>query len=116
MGVVFKHDNKIYQATNLDKKLKRLKIDKAEIEILSEVDNSQLEKEYIRLTREDKDDSNESWYNPRLYTFKNYKTGESIVSIYTNLNSLSGIVENVNDYEQTQKTNIENDWDKAGPI
>lgn len=99
MGTVFKYDDKIYQATNLDKKLKRLKIDKSVIEILSEVDNSQLEKEYIKYTKEEKEEPSESWHNPRLYTFKNNKTGETIISIYDNLDNLIGIV-NVNDYER----------------
>lgn len=98
MGTIFKHNDRIYQATNLDKKLKRLRIDKSEIEILSEVDNSQLEKEYIKYTKEAKEIPEESWRNTRLYTFKNNKTGETIVSVYNNLDHLIGIVENVNDY------------------
>lgn len=102
MGIIFKHNNKIYQATNLDKKLKRLRINKQDIEILSEVDNNLLEKEYIKYNQEQKEVQDEAWHKLNLYTFKNNKTGETIVSIYDNLNNLIGI-ENVNDYERVQE-------------
>lgn len=99
MGTIFKYNDKIYQATNLDKKLKRLKIDKSDIQILSEVDNSELEKEYIKYNQEQKNIPDENWHNPRLYYFKNNKTKETIISIYDNLDNLNGII-NVNDYER----------------
>lgn len=96
MGTIFKYNDKIYQAINLDKKLKRLRINKQDIEILSEVDNSELEKEYIKYNQESKEDSND-YKQPKLYTFKNKKTGETIISIYDNLNNLKDYI-NVNDY------------------
>lgn len=105
MGTIFKHNNKLYQATNLNKKLKRLKIQLSDIEVLKEVDNSELEKEFVKLTNEQKEESTESWHNPRLYYYLNPSTGYSITSIYPDLN--------VNGYERTSQEVLERLWNKT---
>lgn len=104
MGHIFKYNNKIYQATNLDKKLKRLRLNKLDIEILSEVDNFELEKEYIKFTKDKKEEPQESWHNPRLYYYLNPNTGYSITSIYPNVN--------VDGYEQVSKELLNDLWNK----
>lgn len=90
MATIFKYKDKYYQTTNLDKKLKRLKISNKDIKILFEgdVDKNELERLFIKLTQEEKEIPNESWHNPTLYKFYNPSTKETIVSIYDNLDHL----------------------------
>lgn len=97
MAAIFKYNDKIYQCMSLDKKLKRLKIDKDDIDILLERDltQSELEKEFINLTRF----CAESVLKEiKLYQFKNRITGETIISIYSTLDNLSNLI-NINDYD-----------------
>lgn len=51
MASIFKFNNKLYQAMNLDKKLKRLKINKEDIDIIynADVTKQELENKYIQL-------------------------------------------------------------------
>lgn len=80
MNTTFKYQNQIITTPNLEKKLKKMKLTLEDIEIISE------KKE------EEKEDTN--WRT--LYYFKT-KTGETITSIYPNLDNLKEFV-NVNDY------------------
>jgi hypothetical protein len=69
MGKIFKYNNKLYQANNLDKKLKRLKLNKSDIEIIEEVDNDKLENRFVELTG-----GNKKEYIPNEeYTLKWYR-------------------------------------------
>lgn len=99
MSAIFKYNNKYYQATNLDKKLQRLKISKNDVEILFEGDLNkiELEKKFLELTKRETEECKESWHNPRLYYFCNLKTNETISSIYNNLDDLNSII-NINDW------------------
>lgn len=99
MAVIFKHKNKYYQAINLNKKLKRLKISEDDIEILFEGVQSELEKKFLELTRKEKEIPDESWHNPKLYYFININTNETITSVYDNLNHIPHI--NQNDWIKT---------------
>lgn len=94
MATIFKYKNKIYQAINLDKKLKRLKVSENDIEILfqGELSQSELEKKFLELTNSIKEIPTENWHNPNLYYFKNIKTNETIVSIYPTLDNLKNII------------------------
>lgn len=82
MNITFKYQNQIITTPNLEKKLKKMKITLADIEIIPESD---------KVT--EKEDTN--WRT--LYHFKNPKTGETITSIYDNLDNLKEFI-NVNDY------------------
>ena len=88
MATIFKYNNEVYQCVNLKKKLKRLKIEESDIEILfeGELSQSDLEKKYLELTQvnEDIDDND----NVKLYYFINPKTKETISSIYPTLERL----------------------------
>lgn len=88
MATIFKHKNEIYQCVNLQKKLKRLEIDESDIEILfeGELSQSELEKKYLELIQDGKEeiDHNEI----KLYSFYNPKTKETILSIYPDLERL----------------------------
>lgn len=101
MAVIFKYKDKTYQAINLDKKLKRLKISSSDIDTLysGELSQSELEKKFLEFTREEKEIPNESWHNPKLYRFYNKKDKTTILSIYDSLDNLKNNV-NVNDYER----------------
>lgn len=83
MNTTFKYQGQIITTPNLEKKLKKMKITLADIEIILE-STKVIEKE----------DAN--WRT--LYYFKNRKTGETITSIYNNLDNLKEYV-NVDDYE-----------------
>lgn len=54
MATIFKYNNKLYQAMNLDKKLKRLKINKEDIDIVYNAEVNQLELERIYLQMQGK--------------------------------------------------------------
>lgn len=88
MATIFKHNNEVYQCVNLKKKLKRLKIDESDIEILfeGELSQSELEKKYLELTQVNEDNINDN--NVKLYYFINSKTKETISSIYPTLERL----------------------------
>lgn len=85
MATIFKYNNEYYQCINLKKKLKRLRIDETDIEILfeGELSQSDLEKKFLELTQVNKDiDDND---NVKVYYFLNPKTKETITSIYPTL-------------------------------
>lgn len=88
MATIFKHNNEVYQCVNLKKKLKRLRIDESDIEILfeSELSQSELEKKYLELTQTNEDVNDND--NVKLYHFINPKTKETITSIYPTLEGL----------------------------
>lgn len=83
MEIMFRYNGKIWKPKNPEKKLKQLGITWDDVEIIEEVKKKEIEYE----------DPN------RLYYFINNKTGETITSIYDNLNNLSEFI-NVNDYER----------------
>lgn len=100
MATIFKYKDKYYQTTNLEKKLKRLKISSSEIEILfeGELNQEELEQKFLELTKAKKEITSESWHNVKTYKFYNSKTKSTIISIYDNLDNLKGILDNINDY------------------
>lgn len=86
MAAIFKYDGKLYQAADLKKKLKRLKISEADIEILLEGDYSKgdLEKEFNKLNTPSKENVNES---EDIITLYHYSDGKKlIVSVYPSIN------------------------------
>lgn len=101
MAYIFKYNDKVYQTMNLNKKLKRLKVNQDDIDILYQGDLTQaeLEKKYLDITDAIKAVPTEAWHNVKLYTFRNTKTGGIIVSIYDCLDNLKECV-NVNEYER----------------
>lgn len=101
MASIFKHKDKYYQTTNLSKKLKRLKIQESDIEILfeGELNQDELEKKFLELTKVEKEIPNESWHNPNLYEFYNPKDKTTILSIYPTLENLKEIV-SISEYEK----------------
>lgn len=72
----FKYKDKIYTTTNLEKKLEKLGIGIQDIEILKKQDNS----------------IGETDNTIQKYYFKNKHTGETIVSIYDNLQNLKQVI------------------------
>lgn len=74
--ISFKYKDKIYTTTNLEKKLNKLGIGIQDIEILKKQDNS----------------IGEIDNTIQKYYFKNKHTGETIVSIYDNLEHLKQII------------------------
>lgn len=74
--ISFKYKDKIYTTTNLEKKLNKLGIELSDIEILKKQDNS----------------IGETDNTIKKYYFKNKHTGETIVSIYVNLQDLKQII------------------------
>lgn len=69
--ITFKYNGKIWNPKNPEKKLKQLGITWDDVEIIKE---------------EAKEEKREEYMNPTLHEFKNIKTGETILSIYNNLN------------------------------
>lgn len=52
MGVIFKHNNQLIQCRNLQKKLKKLRINESDIEIVkSDIPDDVLEKTFVEMTR-----------------------------------------------------------------
>ncbi len=86
MNTVFKYNGTIISTPNLDKKLKRMKITINDIEIIDSPKNKQEEV----IEYEDK----------TLYTFKNKITGETVISIYPDLDNLKRII-NIDEYDRT---------------
>lgn len=71
--IKFKYNGKIWNPKNPEKKLKQLGITWDDVEIVKDDIKEEVKEEYM---------------NPDLYEFKNVKTGETILSIYNNLDSL----------------------------
>lgn len=90
MEIYFKYKNKIISTTNLEKKLKRLKIDINDIEIITPEKSQEIIEENTS-------------YN--YYYFYNKNTGETITSIYNNLDNLK---ESINIEEWNVKNNSRN--------
>jgi hypothetical protein len=107
MATIFKHLNKIYQCQSLKKKLKRLKIDESEIEIIKDnIPDEELEKYFVSLNN---NEIKEEYEDPnRLYYFINPKTGWSITSINP--------VCKYDGYEQCTKEALESNWAKSRKI
>lgn len=106
MATIFKYQDKYYQAANLNKKLKRLKVQSSDIEILfeGELSQSELEKKYLEFTREEKEVEHESWHNPTLYKYYDSKTKETIISIYPTLDDLKNeLKESYYDFKRTDE-------------
>lgn len=82
MRIKFKYNDIIYYPKNPEKKLKQLGITWDDVEIIKEEEKKVDPIEYL---------------NPRLFIFKNEKTGETIESIYNNLWNLKDTI-NINDY------------------
>lgn len=101
MAVIFKRNNKVYQCMSLDKKLKKLRIDKNEIDILFEGDltKDELETKFLEMTKEIKVVEEED--DIKKYYFKNRIDNSIITSIYPTLDNLRDVI-NINDYDLYQ--------------
>lgn len=99
MAVIFKHNDKVYQCMSLDKKLKKLRINKDEIDILfeGELTKDELENKFLEMTKEIKE-SKDAEDTIKKYYFKNRVNNSTIVSIYPTLDDLKGII-NIDDYD-----------------
>lgn len=98
MAVIFKHNGKVYQCMSLNKKLKKLRIDANEIDILFEGDlnKDELEIKFLEMTKEVKVVKEEE--SVKKYYFKSRVDNSIITSIYPTLDNLSNVI-NVNDYD-----------------
>lgn len=83
--ITFKYNNKLYKVQHLKNKLKKLGITEQDIEIIPE------QEQLIE------------YQDIKLYYFINHKTGESITSIYPEL-------EEFPEYESTTKEYLESLW------
>ena len=81
----FKHNGRIYNTVNVEKKLKKMGITMDDIEIIPE--------EIKEVKYED---------DTITYLFIDRVNGKQIVSIYDNLDDLKDLI-NVNDYEKVRK-------------
>lgn len=99
MAVIFKYNNKIYQCMNLDKKLKKLRINKLDINILLEenLTKDELEAKYIELTKTIKEE--DPTEEVIKYYFKSKIDNSIITSIYSNLDNLKNVL-NIEEYER----------------
>lgn len=72
MGTIFKHNNQLIQCQNLQKKLRKMKITEADIEIVKDdIPNDLLEKEFVNMTKAEKGESDDTeWI---YYVFQNSK-------------------------------------------
>lgn len=97
MATIFKFKNKLYQCMSLDKKLKKLKIPREDIEIIFEgdINKDELESKYISILNGTK--STEENNEVRLYYFKNRNDNSTITSIYSTLDNLKGLI-NITEY------------------
>lgn len=86
---------------SLDKKLKKLRIDKNEIDILFEGDltKDELETKFLEMTKEIKVVEEED--DIKKYYFKNRIDNSIITSIYPTLDNLRDVI-NINDYDLYQ--------------
>ena len=80
---MFKYNGKIWNPKNPEKKLKQLGITWDDVEIIKE----NIKEEIIE------------YNDTKLYHFINRKTGETISSIYDNLDDLKSVI-CINDYER----------------
>lgn len=101
MAVIFKHNNKVYQCMSLDKKLKKLRINKDDIDILfeGELTKDELETKFLEMTKEIKVVEEED--DIKKYYFKNRINNSIIISIYPTLDNLRDVI-NINDYDLYQ--------------
>ena len=86
---------------SLDKKLKKLRIDKNEIDILFKGDltKDELETKFLEMTKEIKVVEEED--DIKKYYFKNRIDNSIITSIYPTLDNLRDVI-NINDYDLYQ--------------
>lgn len=86
---------------SLDKKLKKLRIDKNEIDILFKGDltKDELETKFLEMTKETKVVEEED--DIKKYYFKNRIDNSIITSIYPTLDNLRDVI-NINDYDLYQ--------------
>lgn len=72
MGVIIKYNGKLIQCCNLEKKLKKLKINKEDIEIVKDnIPNDSLELEFVNFTKKEKIEKDPDIV--KYYIFKNSK-------------------------------------------
>lgn len=98
MACIFNYNNKLYQCLSLDKKLKKLRINKEDIQIIfeGELTKEELETKFLDLTKETKETKESETINK--YYFKNKVDKSIITSIYPTLDDLKEII-NINEYE-----------------
>lgn len=73
MGTIFKYNEQLIQCKNLQKKLKKLKIEESNIEIIKDnIPNDILEKTFVELTRDNKD-INDTFNGWHYFIFANSK-------------------------------------------
>lgn len=98
MACIFNYNDKVYQCLSLDKKLKKLRINKEDIQIIfeGELTKEELETKFLELTKETKETKEDD--NIKKFYFKNKKDGSTITSIYPTLDDLKEII-NINEYE-----------------
>lgn len=90
MAILFKYNEKLYQASDLSKKLKRLKLGINDIEVIKEGTKEEIDKEYNLLVNPSlKKEENSNKIT--LYTYSDGK--REIVSVYPNLNHLKDIAD-----------------------
>lgn len=82
MPAIFKHNNKLFQCMNLQKKLKKMKLSEDSIEIVweGEATQSELEKRFCKLINgTPKEDSNKMGLT--YYHYKHINNGHKLVSV-----------------------------------
>lgn len=99
MAVLFKYNEKLYQASDLGKKLKRLKLGINDIEFIKEGTKEEIDKEYNRLANPSLK-KEENLDQITLYTFTDGKY--EIYSIYPDLNNLKDFVD-ISNYKRIDK-------------
>lgn len=98
MGTIFKYKNKYIQCRNLEKKLKKLKINKEDIEIIKDnIPNESLELEFVNLTRKEKIEKDPDIV--KYYIFKNSKGNYLLGINKPDLTYIKKFGYNVSDYE-----------------
>lgn len=99
MGTIFKHNGKLIQCKSLQKKLKKLKITEADIEIVKDnIPEESLEKEFVLLERGEKilEDTDACWIH---YIFQNSK-GYYLLGInYPNIDYIKAFGFDISDYK-----------------
>jgi hypothetical protein len=91
MATIFKYNNELYQCLNLDKKLKRLKINKDDIDILydnKDLNQSEIEKVYLDFLKEHTYSPEPVYNDVKLYYYKREDTQELMISIYDSINEM----------------------------
>lgn len=99
-AIVLNNINDVIKINNLKKKFSKIQ-NNPNMKILEECDLEDLEEKYNYWNRTiNKDSESEKEEESKLkYRFKNIKTGETVTSIYPNLDNLKKIV-NIEDYER----------------